>query len=178
MNRLVLPLLLGLSLASVLCWAAEANADQAEVIAEIERLGGTVTVAENSPGKPVISVDLAHSRATTDATLARFKTLPHLRALNLSHTTVTDGGLAHIEGLKQLDALDLEYTKVTDTGLRHLNSLTKLRSLHLGIDKISDAGLENLSGLLQLESLDLKYTQINGKGLAHLKRLTQLSRWT
>ena len=59
MNRIVLPLLtLGLSLAPVLCWAAEPNADQAKAIAEIEKLGGKVTVDEKSPGKPVIAVDL------------------------------------------------------------------------------------------------------------------------
>ena len=43
MNRATFPLLLGLSLAPVLCWAAEPNADQAKAIAEIEKLGGKVT---------------------------------------------------------------------------------------------------------------------------------------
>ena len=41
MNRIMLPLLtLGLSLAPVLCWAAEPKADEAKAIAEIEKLGG------------------------------------------------------------------------------------------------------------------------------------------
>ena len=39
MNRIVLPLLtLGLSLAPVLCWAAEPKADEAKAIAEIEKV--------------------------------------------------------------------------------------------------------------------------------------------
>ena len=55
MNRIILSvLMLGLSLAPVLCWAAEPNADQAKAIAEIEKLGGTVTVDEKSPDKPVV----------------------------------------------------------------------------------------------------------------------------
>ena len=53
----LLMLTLGLSLAPVLCWAAEPKADQAKAIAEIEKLGGKVTVDEKSPGKPVISVE-------------------------------------------------------------------------------------------------------------------------
>ena len=54
MNLAALPLLtLGLSLAPVLCWAAESNADEAKAIAEIEKLGGKVVVDRDSPGKPV-----------------------------------------------------------------------------------------------------------------------------
>ena len=40
---------------------AEPNTDQAKAIAEIEKLGGKVTVDEKSPGKPVIRVDLDQS---------------------------------------------------------------------------------------------------------------------
>ena len=44
MNRITfLLLMLGLSLAPVLCWAAEPKADEAKAIAEIEKLGGKVT---------------------------------------------------------------------------------------------------------------------------------------
>ena len=50
MNQIILPMLmLGLSLAPVLCWAAEPNTDQARAIAEIEKLGGKVTFDEKSP---------------------------------------------------------------------------------------------------------------------------------
>ena len=63
MSRIALSLLmLGLSLAPVLCWAAEPNTDQAKAIAAIEKLGGKVTVDEKSPGKPVISVNLGDTR--------------------------------------------------------------------------------------------------------------------
>ena len=58
MNRLAtLILVLGVSLVVVASgFAAEANPDQAKVVAEIERLGGNVTVDGKSPGKPVIGV--------------------------------------------------------------------------------------------------------------------------
>ena len=60
MNRIVaLMLVLGLSLAVVASgWAAEVNPEQAKAVAEIEKLGGKVTVDEKSPDKPVIGVDL------------------------------------------------------------------------------------------------------------------------
>ena len=40
----------------------ELNADQAKAIAEIEKLGGKVTVDEKSPGKPVMAVDLVENQ--------------------------------------------------------------------------------------------------------------------
>ena len=54
MSRIFIPLLLGLSLAPALCWAADPKAEEAKAIAEIEELGGTVTRDEKSPGKPVV----------------------------------------------------------------------------------------------------------------------------
>jgi len=56
MNRVTFPMLiLGLSLVPTLCGAAGPT-DQAKA-AEIEKLGGKVTVDEKSPGKPVIGVN-------------------------------------------------------------------------------------------------------------------------
>jgi hypothetical protein len=56
MNRIALSMLtLGLSLAPVLSWAAEPNAEQAKAIAAIERLGGKVTVDEKALGSRAFS---------------------------------------------------------------------------------------------------------------------------
>jgi internalin A len=96
MNRIVFPLLmLGLSFAPLVSWAAERNADEAKAIAEIERLGGKVTVDEKNPGRPVVAVDF------TD-------------------TQVTDAGLEHLTGLTKLQSLNLEETQITDAGLTYL----------------------------------------------------------
>ena len=66
MTRIPFPLLaLALSLAPILCWATEPNADQAKAIAEIEKLGGKVTVDEKSPGKPIVRVDFRAPRSPT-----------------------------------------------------------------------------------------------------------------
>ena len=82
MNRICYVLALGLSLAPILCWAAEPNADQAKAIAEIEKLGGKVTVDEKSPGKPVIEW-IWRKRKVTDAGLEHLKGLTQLQSLNL-----------------------------------------------------------------------------------------------
>jgi hypothetical protein len=90
-------------------------------IAEIEKLGGKLTVGGSGigPGMDVFSVDLSSSK-------------------------VTDAGLVHVKGFAQLQSLDLMQTQVTDAGLEHLNGLTQLRSLNLRGTGITDAGVERL----------------------------------
>ncbi len=109
MNRLsMLMAALGLSLAVVaLGWAAESNPGQAKAVAEIEKLGGKITIDEKSPNKAVIGVDFGH-------------------------TQVSDAGLVHLEGLTRLQSLylvgtvvnswgrDSVGTKVTDEGVTRL----------------------------------------------------------
>lgn len=146
MNCIVLPLLmLGLSLASILCWAAEPNTDQAKAIAEIEKLGGRVAVDEKSPGKPVISVGLSFTE-TTDAGLVNLKGFTRLQELYLWDTKITDAGLENIKGLTQLQKLVLANTEVTDAGMVNLKGLTKLQWLQLAKTKVTDAGMVNLKG--------------------------------
>ena len=152
MNRLLLLLLLlGLSLAPVLCRAAEPQADEAKAIAAIEELGGKVTFDKDSPDKPKpwIGVDL-------------------------DNTKVTDAELGYLKEFPQLQRLDLMKTKVTDAGLVHLRALTQLRSVNLLGTQVTDTGLVYLKGLPQLESLNLQRTQITGTGLIHVEGLTQL----
>ena len=154
---------------------AEPNTDQAKAIADIKQLGGTVTLDEKSPGKPVISVDL-HGTKVTDAGLENLQDLPQLQSLVLFNTQITDAGLAHLKGLTKLRGLSLDTTKVTDAGLIHLKGLTQLQSLGLTHTKVTDAGLVHLKGLAQLRWLGLTQTQVSDAGLAHLKGLTQLQR--
>ena len=80
MNRAILLLLmLTLSLAPALCWAAEPRVEEAKAIAEIERLGGKVTRDEKSPGKQPISAGLAGTKVS-DTGLASTKGLSEARS--------------------------------------------------------------------------------------------------
>ncbi|MGA2255623.1 MAG: hypothetical protein ABSG53_13335, partial [Thermoguttaceae bacterium] len=134
MNRIAVVIVaLGLSLACIPSgWAAEANPEQAKVIAEINKLRGTITVDEKSPDKRVIGVSLCNNIKVTDEGLAHLKVLTNLQTLILRGTKVTDTGLAYIEGLTTLQSLNLGYTKVTDTGVAHLKGLINLQVLVLG----------------------------------------------
>ena len=105
---------------------------QAEAIAAIEKLGGSVRVDLKKPGKPVIAVSFYRTNTkvskVTDAGLVHLKGLTELQTLQLANTKVTDAGLVHLKGLTKLQKLELYNTKVTDAGLMHLNGLTNLKS--------------------------------------------------
>ena len=122
MNRAILPILLGLSLAPFLCWAAEPKTDEAKAIAEIEKLGGTIILYKERPGTPALVM--------------------------LEGCEVTDAWLEHLKGLTKLQSLDLSYTPVTDAGLEHLKGLTKLRSLDLSDTQVAGAGVKRLQQAL------------------------------
>ena len=99
-----------------------AQSEEAKVIREIERLGGTVTVHDDGRGT---WVGLSGAQVT-DAALERLNGLAHLVILDLSRTRVTDAGLEHLMGLTELRSLYLSKTRVTDVGLEQLKALTGL----------------------------------------------------
>ena len=159
MNRIAVSMAaLGFSLVSTVCLAVEPNAEQAEAIAQITKLGGTVTIDEKSPDKAVIAVTW-HGRQATDAAAVNLRGLTQLLSLNLHNSMVTDAGLANLKGLTRLQSLDVggtlgsgvhrprELPQITHAGLVHLKGLTKLQSLDLSNTKLADAGLAYLKGL-------------------------------
>ena len=86
--------------------AAAKDPRQAGAIAEIQRLGGKVTVDEKSPDKPVIGVSLRHSEVT-DAGLEVPQRIASTPMPDMDHTQVTDAGLASLAGLTNLQLLDM-----------------------------------------------------------------------
>ncbi len=150
-----------------------ANIEQAKAVAEIKKLGGNVTIDENNPQTPVISVDFELSKVT-DADLVILKGLPQLQSLELEDTFVADAGLERLKGLAQLQRLGLRGTDITDAGLEHLKGLGRLADLDLGETKVADRGLEHLKGMVSLERLDLHSTEVTDAGLIYLKGLPRL----
>jgi len=111
----------------------------------------------------------------TDADLALWSGLRHLRSLNLfADSKLTDAGLVNLKVMKQLQVLGLDSTQVTDTGLVNLKHLKQLQWLLLGHTQVTDAGLVNFKELKQLQGLDLDATQVADAGLVNLKCLDQL----
>ena len=70
-RRFLMALTFGLLVACVRWgWAVEPNEEQAKAVAEIRKLGGTVTIDERSLGKPVTVVELSYTQVT-DASRTR-----------------------------------------------------------------------------------------------------------
>jgi len=128
-----------------------ASADEAEAIAAIEKLGGSVRqIAQDSDNKEA--------------------------AFHLSGKELTDDGLGAVKEIKNLIWLNLANTKISDAGLKHVSEIKTLTKLHLEKTQVGDEGLEHLKGLENLEYLNLYGTQVSDKGLAHLKDLPKLKK--
>ena len=72
-----------------------------------------VKVDDKQPDKPVVGVDLRHTKVT-DAELKALKEFKSLQDLDLSYTRVTDAGLKELKELKSLQRLHLGDTRITD----------------------------------------------------------------
>jgi internalin A len=183
--------------------ATEVNPAEAGIVAEIERIGGEVTIDADGSDRSVTEVRLTCCELT-DGWLKRLEGLTSLRSLSLNGTNVSDDGLEHVKRISSLEDLSLYGTLVTDAGLAHLKELPSLRSLNLtssdqgsgppgapkayssnGLSRpdapprphgiiVTDVGLKHLQGLTGLQSLQLQNTQITDAGLRSLAELTNL----
>ncbi len=124
------------------------------------------------------------SGALTDELLARFKTLPKLRELDIGYTkTITAAGLAHLAQLTALEKLTLSSLsaageRLGDEALKHIVGLKSLRELHLHECGTTDAGIRLLEQMPQLTHLDVyqegRLTDAAIASIAKLKRLKHL----
>ena len=155
-------------LVSVLTATSHTLADEAEAIATIEKLGGTVRqIAQDSEDKEA-AFHLS-GKELTDDQLAAVKEIKNLIWLNIANTKVTDTGLKHLADIKSLTRLHLEKTQVGDVGLAHLKALENLEYLNLYGTQVTDAGLEHLKDLPKLKKLYLWDSKVTKGGLAKMK---------
>jgi Leucine Rich repeat len=119
--------------------------EQDQVIAEIERLGGSIERDENDPANPVVGVQLSGIHAT-DRALKHIGRLANLRTIDLAFSLVTDTALVYLRGLAYLQKLDLTNALITDAGLRHLERRSGLLWLNLSSTDVTDTGLGRLVG--------------------------------
>lgn len=147
-----------------------AVADEAEAIATIEKLGGTVRqIAQDSEAKEA-AFHLSGKDLTDDG-LAAVKEIENLIWLNLANTQITDEGLKHLSDIKSLTRLHLEKTQIGDAGLAHLKGLENLEYLNLYGTQVSDAGLEHLKALPSLKKLYLWQSKVTKEGAAELEKV-------
>ena len=165
-------------------------------------LNGYGYVAKFDDQTNIVSVYLGEK--ADDELLAKLKTLPKLRELDIEETKmITPAGLAHLAELPALEKLSLyemshdgaglgndamsivsqikslrdlrvSYCSLTDVGLRALEGMTQLTALNLSHNQLTDVGMKSLAGLTNLQSLDVGDMRITDEGVRQLSQLTEL----
>jgi hypothetical protein len=144
-----------------------------QILAWIQKAGGTVTFDSSAPNHPIVGVDL-HKTKITDADLEVLQGLTSLRTLNLYGTRISDAGLRNLSGLTGLQTLFLNNTSVTDAGLKALEGLAGLRELDLNQTAVTDRGLPQLKSLTNLNKLVVSGSKITDFGLMQLNGMKNL----
>jgi hypothetical protein len=141
------------------------SADEREVIARIESLGGQV---KRNPHQMVVEVALGGTKVS-GADLVKLPVFDELRTLSLFDSAIGDDDLGRLTGLMSIETLYLGRTRVTDAGLAHLAKLKSLKTLGLSDTRVSDQGLQWLAPLSGLRSVNVYRTQVTVTGGNQLK---------
>lgn len=183
--------------------AAQLQANDQALLAEIKRLGGTATLEvfaprwlreiagdesleifgriaeivlnERSDGHKA-PVPKKESDRVTDDWLTRLAGQDQLRRLEVSGTAVTSAGLVHLKDLKNLEILNVCLTAVDDRGFEHLAGLTKMKRMVVCSSKITGTGFKHLGDMKQIESINLHSSPASDAGLEAIGKLTNLRR--
>ena len=145
---------------------------QDKAVTEIRDRGGKAELDEQSPDRPVVSVELPGCRFK-DEDLLLLASMPRVKHVRLGGS-VKDSGLVFLTGLRQLETLSMDGARIKGSGLSNLSSLPKLRSLDLEGTDVDDAALVILKDFKQLKELNIGGTLVTALGLEHLKDMTQL----
>jgi hypothetical protein len=125
----------------------EDPAAREQAIEAIRAAGSGFDVDKNAPGEPVIVVRMGGARGTRtgDGSLGPLRSLPNVRRVVLSYTSITDAGLETLGAMTQLEELDISNNnRITDTGLANLRGLVNLQRLDVRSTKVTDAGITEL----------------------------------
>jgi hypothetical protein len=104
---------------------ATVSAEQKEVIAKIQDLGGRVDYKRGG-----YEVDLTKS-AVENQDLALLTKIPNLKILDLGGTRVSDEGMQHLYAISSLEQVSVRRTAVTHEGIANLKkALPKVEVIH------------------------------------------------
>jgi len=151
-------------------WTKWKVARQQQAIAQIRRLGGTVSTLSAD----TMTVKIGSNWKGGEAGLAHLRNISNLRRLSLEHSTLGDNALAQLKGLTQVNTLYLGETEIRGSGLVHLKGLRGLTYLSLKDLKVDDNAVKPIGEMTQLTHLGLDGTTVTDAALSHLKNLTKL----
>ncbi len=142
-----------IGLANLERWRSIRDAENAELEAWAEAIGGHVGVSDRIPTSLILS-----PRAT-DEYLRKFRVCSKLEYLELRKSNITDAGLAELQYYPNLTSLILKSVNITDEGLVHLQHLSKLETLQITDCQITGSNLAVLPAVDSLVSIDFSRTQ-------------------
>lgn len=150
---IALPRTFGLTVLVLASAVTCSRADEADdkVAALVKEMGGKVMRSERDPGKPIILIDLAHSKKATDETLQQLAPLKNLVELSLP-SSITDAGMKAVASHEKLSVLLIRNTRVTDEGMKELTTLQHLTMVALPAG-ITAKGYKHLKALKNLDRL-------------------------
>jgi hypothetical protein len=173
-------------------WVNRAHHQQ-RVIADVERLGGSVTFEHELSGaynskipswlqawlspdyyRTVRGIDLERQQPLSDELLQRISQLPDVAELSLREDQLTDDSLRHVGRMRKLKGLRIGFNPITDKGLVHLADLDELLLLDLCVTQVTDDGLRQLQSLPKLWRLELYGDKITNRGAATLAEMPGL----
>jgi Leucine-rich repeat (LRR) protein len=164
-------------------------------------LEGTIAFAKALPnlevtapfGRLMGGTRLTMDPSVDDADLARLKSLPTLREINLWECDqITNAGIAHLTALPQLTSLELGFTQINNEGLESLATLKDLKQLDLRETNTSMAAALQLVAKLPALRVLAAWGEVKGAQeitlaptaideqlayLRHLPNLEKLSLW-
>jgi hypothetical protein len=124
----------------------------------------------------IVTLNLAGSKGLTDDGLRTIATLPNLRHLDVSGTSITDDGVAILGQLPWLESVSLAMTRVTDRGVSSLTPCHRLRRLDLSHTRTGDASVRALTGKTHLAHFR-SGTRLTNDGLAALHEWPVFKTW-
>lgn len=152
--------------------------ERRELVARIEKTGGTVTFADQQ-------ASARGAQAAGDSPSAGWlrwldeQTCNGVVEVKLRGASVTDADVKRLVAFERLGRLEIHATRVTPAGLRHLQQMPRLRFLQLSGLAADDEGTIELARLKHLETLWLDGdggSLIGDAGLLELRTLPKLWR--
>lgn len=195
MFRLAL-LVLFLTALPVFAEEVKPTAAEGELIALVEKLGGTAKIDTSLDGQarvaaafekpddtalvtlgkqpPLGSLEVGSAAKLTAKGYTALKELPDLQKLTVSSGTVAPADATAIGSLRQLSVLVLGGCKLTDAEVVKLAKLKNLKCLDLLDTGVSDKAVDTLLGFTKLEELNLSGTKLSDAGAKKLLKLEGL----
>lgn len=132
---------------------------------------GAVVVRNESD--EIVSLSLEDQNLTVEL-LHQLGSIPTLKCLNLSGSSLDDSLARAVADIDSLESLNIGRTKISDAGIATLSRLPHLATLKLDGCNVTDASIPSLARFKSLTSLDVASTPITPTRIPAIQSLSEL----